>query len=182
MKEVKLMKIYVIRHGETEQGKNKIIANLNEPLNENGIEQAINVGKELKKLNLNKIYCSPVERAKYTLELFDLDKNIPVVIEDRLKERNMGIYENVPFENLDWDVFWNYNSEIKYPELESMKDVYLRIKNFLDELKKKYKDKKILIVTHGGISRAIYWYFNGIPNNGNSFDVNENCKIYEYEL
>ena len=79
MKEVKLMKIYVIRHGETEQGKNRIIANLNEPLNENGIKQAINVGKELKKLNFNKIYCSPIERAKYTLELFDLDKNSYVV-------------------------------------------------------------------------------------------------------
>ena len=79
-------------------------------------------------------------------------------------------------------MFWNYNSEIKYPELESMKDVYLRIKNFLDELKKKYKEEKILLVTHGGISRAIYWYFNEIPDNGNSFDVNENCKIYEYEL
>ena len=116
------------------------------------------------------------------MELFDLDKNIPVVIEDRLKERDMGVYENVPFENLDWDVFWNYNSEIKYPGLESMKDVYLRIKDFLDELKKKYKEERILLVTHGGISRAIYWYFNEIPYNGNSFDVNENCKIYEYEL
>ena len=78
------MKIYVIRHGETEQGRNRIIANLSEPLNEKGINQAINVGKELRKLNLNKIYCSPIERAKYTLKLFDLDKNIPVVIEDRL--------------------------------------------------------------------------------------------------
>ena len=27
------MKLYVIRHGETEQGKNRIIANLSEPLN-----------------------------------------------------------------------------------------------------------------------------------------------------
>lgn len=176
------MKIYVIRHGETEQGRNKIIANLNEPLNENGIQQAINVGKELKKLNLSKIYCSPIQRAKQTLNLFNLDKNIPIEIEDRLKERDMGIYENVAFEKLDWDVFWNYNSQTKYPGVESMKDVYLRIKDFLDELKKVYKNEKILLVTHGGISRAIYWYFNKIPSNGNSYNVNENCKIYEYEL
>ena len=27
--------------------------------------------------------------------------------------------------------------------------------------KRKYKHKKILLVTHGGICRAIYWYFNG---------------------
>ena len=43
-------------------------------------------------------------------------------------------------------------------------------------------NKNVLLVTHGGISRAIYWYFNGIPENGNSSDINENCKIYEYNL
>ena len=31
------MKLYVIRHGETEQGKNRIIANLSEPLNKKGM-------------------------------------------------------------------------------------------------------------------------------------------------
>lgn len=176
------MKLYVIRHGQTEQGKNRIIANLDEPLNNNGRNQAVDVGNEIRNLFVDKIYCSPLQRAKDTLELFKLDKNIPVIIDKRLKERDMGIYENVSFDNLDWDVFWNYNSDKKYPELESMKDVYCRVKNFLDELKSKYSNEKILIVTHGGISRAIYWYFNGIPSNGNSSNVNENCKIYEYDL
>ena len=137
------MKLYVIRHGETEQGKNKIIANLDESLNATGIEQAINVGKDIRKLNLDIIFCSPIQRAKYTLELFNLDKNIPIIYDDRLTERNMGIYENVPFANLDWDIFWNYNSNIKYPELESMKEVYERIKKFIDELKERYFNKNI---------------------------------------
>ena len=34
------MEIYVVRHGETEAGKNKIIADVDEPLNSNGIKQA----------------------------------------------------------------------------------------------------------------------------------------------
>lgn len=34
------MKLYVIRHGETEMGKNEIIATEDEPLNEFGIQQA----------------------------------------------------------------------------------------------------------------------------------------------
>lgn len=55
------------------------------------MNQAINVRKKLRKL--------------------DLDRSIPVLIEDRLKERNMGIYENIPFDNLDWNVFWDYNSD-----------------------------------------------------------------------
>lgn len=176
------MNLYVIRHGETNMGKNNIIATEDEPLNEIGIRQAIKVGEEIRKLNIDKIYCSPIERAKDTLKLFDLDRSIPVIIENRIKERNMGIYEKVPFQELNWDEFWNYNSDKLYPELETMKSVYKRISEFLNELKSSNSNDNILLVTHGGISRAIYWYFNGIPNNGNSSDINENCKIYSYKL
>ncbi len=65
------------------------------------MNQDINVGKKLRKLDLDIIYCSPIERAKHTLKLFDLDSSIPILIEDRLKERDIGIYENIPFDNLD---------------------------------------------------------------------------------
>lgn len=94
----------------------------------------------------------------------------------------MGIYENVHFEELKWDEFWNYNSDKLYPELETMKSVYERISEFLNKLKSSNSNANILLVTHGGISRAIYWYFNGMPENGNSSNINENCKIYSYEL
>lgn len=176
------MKLYVIRHGETDMGKNNIIATEDEPLNETGRKQAIQVGQEIRKLNINKIYCSPIQRAKDTLELFELDKNIPVIIENRIRERDMGIYEKVLFKDLNWDEFWNYNSDKLYPKLESMKNVYERISEFLNELKLSNNDDNILLVTHGGISRAIYWYFNQIPGNGNSPNINANCKIYEYDL
>lgn len=176
------MNLYVIRHGETNMGKNNIIATEDEQLNETGIRQAIEVGKEIRKLNIDRIYCSPIQRAKDTLKLFELDKNIPIIIEDRIKERNMGIYENVSFEELKWDEFWNYNSDKLYPELETMKNVYERISEFLNELKSSNCNDNILLVTHGGISRAIYWYFKGIPANGNSSNINENCKIYSYKL
>ena len=174
------MELYIIRHGETNMGKKELIATEEEPLNENGIIQAKKIGEDLRKLDIHTIYCSPIERAKHTLELFNLDKNIPVIIDERIKERNMGIYENIPFKNLDWNIFWNYNSDLKYPELETMKSVYERVKKFIDEIK--LQNKNVLLVTHGGISRAIYWYFNGIPKNGNSSNINENCKIYEYDL
>lgn len=173
------MNLYVIRHGETDMGKNKIIATKSEPLNSKGIKQAINVGKELHKLNIDLIYCSPIQRARHTLELFDLDNSIPIRIEERLKEREMGVYEKVPFIDLDWEEFWGYNSELKYSELESMKSVYKRVTNFLNEIKSKKNNKNILLVTHGGIARAIYWYFNGIDN---SLFTCENCKIYKYTI
>ena len=176
------MNLYVIRHGETNMGKNNIIATEDEPLNETGKRQAIEIGKEIKKLNINKVYCSPIQRAKDTLKLFELNINIPIIIENRIKERSMGKYERIPFEDLEWDKFWNYNSDKLYPELESMKSVYERISEFLNELKLMNDKDNVLLVTHGGILMAICWYFNGIPENGNSSDANENCKIYSYEL
>lgn len=79
------MKLYVIRHGETEMGKNEIIATEDEPLNEFGIQQAKKIGENLRKLDIDVIYCSPIERAKHTLELFDLDNDIPVIKDERIK-------------------------------------------------------------------------------------------------
>ena len=86
------MKLYVIRHGETDMGKNKLIATEQEPLNEKGIKQATDVGKKLRQLNIEVAYCSPIERAKDTLKLFKLDEKIPIIIDNRLKERDMGKY------------------------------------------------------------------------------------------
>ncbi len=172
------MNLYVIRHGETNMGKNKMIATEDEDLNDNGITQAINISNELNELNINFIYCSPIKRAMHTLNLFNLNNNIPVIVEDRLKERNMGLYEKASFEDLDWEVFWGYNSDLKYSELESMKSVYERVSEFLDELKLKEYNNNILLVVHGGILRAIHWYFYGIDN---SLFECENCKIYNYK-
>lgn len=170
------MNLYVIRHGETDMGKKGVIATEDEPLNWKGIQQAIKVGKELKQFDIDLVYCSPIERAKRTLALFELDKNIPIIIENRLTERDMGIYEKVPFHELDWKIFWGYHSDTKYSELESMKSVYQRISSLLDEIKEKNRDKNVLFVTHGGVSRAIYWYANGIDD---SIFACENCKIYQ---
>lgn len=173
------MKIYVIRHGETEMGKNRLIASKIEPLNKSGKIQAITTGKKVRQLDINMVFSSPIKRVIDTLHLFNLDKEIPVFIDKRLEERNMGIYEGVSFDDLDWKEFWGYHSEKKYPKLESMKSVYERTSNFLNEITRKYYDKNILLVTHGGIKRAIDWYFNGIDS---SLLECENGKIYEYEI
>lgn len=139
------MNLYVIRHGETDMGKNRIMANKEELLNEEGKKQAIRIGKELKKLNIDVVYCSPIERAKQTLKLFNLNREIPIIIENRLKEREMGIYEGVPFENVKWERFWNYDFQTEYKNLETMESVYKRVKTLLEELK---KNKKIFYWLH----------------------------------
>ena len=74
-------------------------------------------------------------------------------------------------------------SKNKVEGLESIQDLFKRIKNFFDEIKEKYKDKNILLVTHGGVARAVYFYFNELPKDGMIQEFgSSNCGITEYEM
>ena len=49
-------------------------------------------------------------------------------------------------------------------------------------LQEKYKDKKVLLVTHGGTTRAIETFFYGVDENGiMPPETIKNCEIREYE-
>ena len=177
------MKLYVIRHGNTDSNRLDIYNGklLNEDINNIGIKQAQEASKKIKNLNLDLIICSPLLRTRHTCDIINSNK-IKVIYDDRIEERNCGVLTNTKIDNFYYTEYWNYYSKVKIDNLETVPELFKRVNLFLDELKKKYKDEKILLVTHGGISRAIYWFFNGIPKNGNSSNINKNCKIYEYGL
>jgi len=175
------MKLYVIRHGQTRGNLEKLFLGINEDINETGIEQAKEAAKLVENLNIDLVVCSPAIRTRHTYKLLNID-NIPVIFDERLIERDFGVFENGSYLELDRKEFWSYHST-KYTGLETMKSVYNRTSECLDELKNKYAGKNILMVTHGGVCRAIYWYCNGVPEDGSvSFDRHKNCEIKEYEI
>jgi broad specificity phosphatase PhoE len=68
--------------------------------------------------------------------------------------------------------------------LETLPELFNRVHLFLDEIKIKYDDKSILLVTHGAVARAIQFYFEEIPEDGMLLKIagQKNCEIKEYEL
>ena len=56
------------------------------------------------------------------------------------------------------------------PSLENIQDLYHRVGSFIEFLKKEYPNGTVLIVTHSGVCRTLYYYFNGIPENGDMLD------------
>ena len=177
------MKIYVIRHGETDVNlENKINALNDDDLNKTGIIQAKNVGEQLGKIDYDFIIASPLTRTKNTANLLNV-KNKFIKFDDRLLERDAGIFTKQSLDNINSDDWWNLNPKEDYKDAETVKNVLDRIYEFLDEIKKEYKDKIILIVTHGGVSKAISCYFNGIPEDGNLEKYkHNNCEIHEFNL
>lgn len=178
------MELYVTRHGQTNGNVERIMDGCKRdiPLNEKGISQAEMTRELLKNTKFDLIICSPLIRTKQTMEIINVN-NFPVIYEPRVLERDCGEFTGKSFDGLDRDLYWNYNDTTKYKEAESIKDFFKRIYDYLDYIKEVYKDKTILIVSHGGVSKAINCYFNGIPADGNLQNLElKNCEVAKYIL
>lgn len=177
------MKLYVVRHGRTNcNDEGKYNGKLDEDINEVGIKQAEEARKKVEKLDIDLIICSPLLRTKHTCNIININ-NIPIIYDKRLEERNCEKLTNEKLGEFYYTDYWNYYSNKKIEGLETIPELFKRVSLFLDEIKEKYKDKNILIVTHGGVARGIYFYFNEIPKDGKLENFGSgNCEIKEYEL
>lgn len=178
------MKIYFVRHGKTEWNKLKKMQGVVDiPLNEEGIEQAYKTKELINNIEFDCAICSPLKRTKQTLDIILENKNIPIIYDERIIERNYGEFEGTT-KNVDFDYneFWNYTKNVKYKQAENIRDFFERIYAFLDDLKTKNYEK-VLIVAHGGVSRPLDCYFNGMMSDEKlATFIPENAKVMEYEL
>lgn len=176
------MELFVTRHGETQYNiETRICGHADIPLTKKGEEQARELAKEVEKYGIDLIVVSPLIRAKRTADILSEMLNIPIVEDERLKERNYGTidgtYEGTPGFMEDWIQFGYI-----YPEGESLLKVVQRVYNFLEDIKDCYNGKKVLVVSHGGICRVINSYFNSLTNEEFFDFFLENCKVLKYEL
>jgi broad specificity phosphatase PhoE len=170
--------IYIVRHGETDWNKaGRIQGQTDIKLNANGIKQAQELAEQVKNLPIDICICSPLSRTVETAKIiFDGE----IILDKRLAERSYGSYEGGASQNLrTWDTKIKYQADI-----ESIFAIMERTKNFLDEVKSKYNDKNVLLVTHGGTIRAMRGHLDGIPESGDLYDlpIVKNCEILSYDL
>ena len=119
------------------------------------------------------VYSSPLNRAHETAKILIDNQNI--ILDDRLKERCYGDWSAKNKEQIKLS-----EGEDSYyaarrgwvtspPNGESLKDVSLRVKSFIDELP---DSGNILIVSHGNTIRAISVLFGiNTESNVNSFEI-----------
>jgi len=176
------MKIYAIRHGETDWNKlGKIQGKTDTELNETGINQAMEAAKKIAEYEFDLIISSPLKRATKTAEIVSNGK-VPIIFRDEISERCFGNFEGYTAEEFDFSGCYDLNINMCDNGLESVHDLMKRVKSLLDEIKNTYEDKKVLLVTHGGTLRAVNALCNGIPENkllGGTFT--KNCQIKEYD-
>jgi broad specificity phosphatase PhoE len=187
------MKILVIRHGQTDwNALGRLQGQTDIKLNNIGRNQAQETSKKIQNEKIDLIITSPLKRAKETAEIINKRFNVPIIEDDRLMERKYGKSEGLTKkeiqemkkDNPDANEVWNYNKNVDFNEIETMKYFCNRIYSFLNDIIEKYKNKNILIVTHGGVTVPIKCYFMKYPLE-NLIDRNfirrlENCEVIEF--
>lgn len=88
------MKLLLTRHGQTDWNvAGKVQGTTDIELNEIGKKQAEETGKKLLNYDIDIIISSPLKRAKKTAEIIRENRNIPILLDDGLKERCFGKFE-----------------------------------------------------------------------------------------
>ncbi|HEY9575229.1 MAG TPA: histidine phosphatase family protein [Lachnospiraceae bacterium] len=161
------MKLYIMRHGDTVWNKERRLqGGADIPLSESGKELAKITGEAIKDLEIDVCIASPLGRAKETAKLVLGDRKIPIYIDDRIREISFGDYEGLKFSlgedseipDPDFKNFFLDPENYKvHPSAESIEKVCQRTREFMDDLaaSEDYRDKSILLVTHGCCSRAL---------------------------
>lgn len=136
--------------------------------------------EKIKNIKFDKIFSSPLTRAKHTAEIIVANK-YNIIIDNRIKERSCGDLSEKLLTETNREEYWNYYTTIQQGTSENIQDFFKRIYNFLDELKTK-DYKNVLVVAHSGVSKAFNGYFEGIQDGKFLNRGLKNCEIKEYEL
>lgn len=155
------MTIHFIRHTSVNVPKGICYGQSDVPVSATFAEEAQLVKEKLDLIDLDLVYCSPLDRCKKLAHYCKGDQAI--IYDDRLKEMDYGEWEMKDWATIDfsqWEEDWVHS---RVPYGESFHDQYLRLCNFIEDLKERKDISQIAVFTHGGILACARTYFHAIP-------------------
>lgn len=172
--------IYIVRHGETNWNvEGRYQGRIDIELNENGFNQAKQISEELKNIEFNKVFSSPLKRALQTDQIIS---NKDIIVDNRLIERSNGDLEGKLKSECNINIDFNNPNENRL-NIENIIDFRKRIKDFFDEITSDYQDENILVVTHAGVGIYARCYFEGEPLDGDYSKYKlKNGEVLKYDV
>lgn len=151
------MKLYAIRHGETDYNKIRLVQGLmNNPLNETGKNQALMVGSYLNRnhYHFDHLYSTSLSRAYDTANIIKTSLNHPnnVLIHDGFIERDFGPFEGKKVDETIKIISVDGFSHDGYEDNDAM---LKRIEDALNNLYQTHKDDSICLVCHSHTIKAL---------------------------
>lgn len=189
------MRLYVVRHGETNLNKKKVYQGwIESHLTEEGKEQCKLLKNKLSDEKFDVVITSPLKRAVQTSEIIigrDYDKLISC---KAFKELNFGLWEAMHYKEIEksypneWELWGKDWINYTIPGGESFNMFYSRVEIGLKNMLEDYKDKTVLLVSHEGVLKVItimllnltmehYWRFNFEFGSYSEFHIKDNMAM-----
>lgn len=177
----------IVRHGVTDwNAEGRMQGHRDIPLNDTGFIQAARIAERLHQEHWDVIVSSDLQRAAQTAMCIADAIGIECIIGDpRLRERNFGELEGTTIEErtVRWGAEWKHLDH----GVEGEESLLARAINCMEELARKYRGQKIVVVTHGGWIRQ---FFKGIfpremldhPNNTSLSIISRHTDIWQRSL
>ena len=163
------MLIYLMRHGETDwnvlrrmQGRSDI------PLNANGLSQARDAANEMADIPFDRIFSSPLTRARQTAAAVARGRELTVTVEPLLIEMGFGDLEGVPrFEYPEQCevIFTDPERYVPVGGGETYQALDLRCQALLEEFIPALEGQcqTVLMCSHGGFIKGVVRRLKGRP-------------------
>lgn len=152
------MKLYLIRHGQTDWNLHKRVQGItNVPLNQTGLAQARDLRRQTQNLDFEVCYASPLLRAAQTA-MAVVDGRSEIIYDSRLKERSFGRFEGTylpKWELIKPDIFdRNINTNVQ--GIEPILSLDARTSSFLQLIYQKHDpDAKVMVIAHAGSLKSM---------------------------
>lgn len=157
-----MIRLYLVRHGETEDNNNKYLCGWSDvSINNKGRLQAKGLAEAIKGLDIDIIYTSTLKRTMETAEYIMMDRNCSLQPLDFLRELNFGDFEGHTMMELkekypeDFKKIQEDSVNYCFPKGESMYQMHQRVAEGIDEILAKSEGKNIMLVAHSGVIRSI---------------------------
>jgi broad specificity phosphatase PhoE len=164
------LKLILVRHGETYWNKEGLVqgGDSDIELNDTGLEQARKIAAFLESEPITAILSSPLQRAIATAEAIANHHQLPVEIDQGLRELQVGELEGISISNLSTTFsqflmqWWQDKGSTKLPSGESLVELQQRAWKVIEDLLDRHKtspehnkDTTVVVVSHYFVTLAI---------------------------
>ncbi len=164
-----MSKLFLVRHGETAlKSSQRLWGQTDVELSELGIQQAEKLRDRLATEQFDSIYSSDLKRAVVTARTIAANHQTEVTSLTELREFNYGRVEGLTFAEMEGQYpdcarsLLEQNTDLKFPDGESLMDMAARVGKFVTKLKEHRGEETILIVVHSGVLRTLICQLMGM--------------------
>ena len=182
---MKETEIILIRHGETEWNSQlRMQGHSNSALSAVGREQIQALGEWMKNVSFDHIYSSDSLRARETAEAITQYSGDTLQFDQRIREKNLGVFEGLTsIEAREqhpeiYRLFKTGGANYVINEGESTQQVLDRALEFIEEIRFKHSEQRVVMVTHGGFVKVLMKHTLGISIDGPTSFLIKNTGIF----